>query len=458
MTGTAMIRAKSTAVGLVDRMPQPLTRVVPPVSVRGSVIWLLVLGFGVFGVLAAWAAVAPMQSAVVASGLFRVVGDRLVVQHLEGGIVRQINVKEGDVVQAGQMLIGLDDTRSQAAVDILTNELVSALSAQARLQAEYLESPKMDISPELAGLLALNPSFADMYQTQVDVFESNTRISSGQINILQERIQQLTQQQAGIELRLSSQEEQLALMREDMAAREELLEKGLTTKSAMLFMRRDEAGMEGNAGVTQSQLQLVLQQIAEVEARKLQVRRETLKEITAGRQVVNQQIFDIRQRLAAEQDVADRLTLRAPRGGRIVGLQVNTLGSVIAPGEKLMEIVPDDAGYVIEVQVSPNDVNQVAVGGAVRVRLTAYNYRTTPMVEGVVTAVSADSLVDASTGLPFFQVDVRISEGQLEPLKEVQVVPGMPAQVMIATGEQTLANYMLSPLMGGFERALTETE
>ncbi len=458
MTGTDLTRVKASQVGFVDRLPSQPMRLVPPVSVRSTVIWLLVLGFGVFGVLAGWAAVAPMQSAVVASGMFRVVGDRLVVQHLEGGIARDIAVKEGDVVKKGQVLIRLDDTRSQANLGILNNQLVSALSTQARLQAEFDDKQTLEISPELAALLALSPSFGDMVQTQIDVLNSNTRISAGQIKILQDRISQLGEQKRGIEIRMKAQDQQLALMREEIAAREILLEKGLTTKSEMLFMRRDEAGLEGNAGVTESQLQSVLQQIAEVEGRKLQVRRDYLREITEGRQQVNQQIFDIRQRLGAEKDVLDRLTLHAPRPGRIVGLSVNTLGSVIAPGQRLMEIVPDDAGYVIEVKVSPNDVNQVTEGGHARVRLTAYNYRTTPLVDGTVTAISADSLVDADSGAPFFQVDVRILPGQLEALDHVNIVPGMPAQVMIATGEQTLANYMLSPVMGSYERALTENE
>ena len=290
------------------------------------------------------------------------------------------------------------------------------------------------------------------------MLKSNTRIARGQIEILQQRIGQLAEQKVGAELRLKAQDQQLALLRQDIVSRSALLEQGLTTKSQVLAMRRDEAGMEGNAGVTESQLQTILQQIAEVEARKLQVRRDYLKEITEGRQQINERVFEIRQRLASAQDVVDRLTIRAPRPGRIVGLQVNTLGSVISAGQKLMELVPDDAGYVIEVRVNPNDVNQVAEGGRARVRLTGYNYRTTPMIEGVVTAVSADNLVDQATGAPYFQVDIRIKPGQLEHLKDVDIVPGMPAQVMIATGEQTLANYLLSPVVGSYERALIENE
>lgn len=458
MTGTALTRRNASSFALDHRMPSAAPKIVPPTSVKSAVMWLFFLGFGVFGVLAGWAAVSPMQSSVVASGQFRVIGDRLIIQHFEGGIVRQIAVKEGDLVQKDQILLTLDDTKAKAAVDILTNQLVSALSTQARLEAEFVEASKITISDELAGLLAKNASFAAMLKTQEDVLTSNIRITRGQIQILQERILQLNEQKAGIEVRFKAQDEQLALMREDVAARTILLDKGLTTKGQMLAMRRDEAGLEGNAGVTQSQLQSVLQQIAELEARKLQVRRDYLKEITQGRQQINEQVFEVRQQLASAQDVADRLIIRAPRSGRIVDLQINTLGSVIAPGEKLMEIVPDDAGYVIEVRVSPNDVNQVHEGGQARIRLTAYNYRTTPMIEGTVAALSADSLVDTTTGTAYFRADIRVLPGQLEQLAEVAIVPGMPAQVMIATGKQTLADYLISPIVGSFERALIENE
>ena len=458
MTGTALTRRNASNFALDHRMPSAAPKIIPPTSVRGAVIGMTLLGVGLFGVLGGWAAVSPMQSAIVASGMFRVVGDRLMVQHFEGGIVRQIAIKEGGLVQQGQVLLALDDTKAKAAVEILTNQLVSALSTQARLEAEFVESSEINISTELAGLLTKNASFAAMLQTQEDVLASNVRINRGQIEILQERIQQLNEQKSGIEIRLHAQDEQLALMREDVAARSILMDKGLTTKSQMLAMRRDEAGLEGNAGVTQSQLQSVLQQIAEIEARKLQVRRDYLKEITQGRQQVNEAVFEIRQRLASAQDVVDRLVVRAPRSGRIVDLQINTLGSVIAPGQKLMEIVPDDAGYVIEVRVSPNDVNQVHQGGPARVRLTAYNYRTTPMVDATVTALSADSFVDPTTGGTYYKADVHILAGQLEQLAEVDIVPGMPAQVMISTGEQTLADYIISPVLGSFERALIENE
>ncbi len=458
MTGRELVRRKPTELGLIDKMPVAVVRMVPPVGIRASLFWLWVVGVGLFAALTTWASVATMQSAVVASGMVRVLGDRLVVQHLEGGIVRQITVQEGDVVKQGQVLLTLDDSMAKASVDMLTNQLVSALSTQARLQAEFDGVADLALSAELQGLLAQSPSFAAMVGAQADLLRSNQRISQGQIAILQDRINQLTEQKRGFEVRLIAQQEQLAITREELDNRTTLLAQGLTTKTQVQAMRRDAAGLEGNAGVTESQLQSAEEQISEIEARKLQVRSDALQGIAEGRQQVNETIFDLRQRLEAAQDVVDRLTIRAPRTGQIVDLTVNTQNSVIGAGQRLMDIVPTGAEQVIQVRVSPSDINQVAVGGAARVRLTAYNYRTTPMIAGVVSAVSADSLVDAASKSPYFEVAVRLDAAEVAKLQQIRLVPGMPAQVMIATGEQTFANYLLSPVLVGVEQAMVENE
>ncbi|MDT8853482.1 HlyD family type I secretion periplasmic adaptor subunit [Paracoccaceae bacterium Fryx2] len=458
MTTHALARARPTAPGLVDRMPSQQLRLAPPVRVGGTMVWLTILGLGLVAVMVFWTTMAAMQSAVVASGQFRVVGDRLVVQHLEGGILRRIEAREGDVVQQGDVLIELDDTRAQASLGILQNQLMAALATRARLQAEFDERGRIVPSEELQAMIAAHPASGDVLRSQLDVFQANLRLSQGLVQILEDRISQLRQQLSGTEHRLRAQANQLALLQDELAGKKTLFEQGLITKSQFLELRRDEAALTGDILVTQTQMQTVYQQIAEIEARQLQVRRDRLKEITQDRQAVNETIDDLRQRIQAASDIAERLTIRAPQSGRVVGLRVNTVGGVIEGGQDLMEIVPRDAGHVIEVQVRPQDINQVVQGGAARVRLSAYNFRTTPTVDGEVTHVSADSFTDPKSGRPYFKVDVRILPGQLEALDHVEAVPGMPAQVMIATGEQTMADYLLGPILGGFEVALSESE
>jgi len=458
MTTRDLVVRKPLTPSLIDRLPIEDSRLAPPVRVSGALIWLTILGMGFVAVLSFWAAMAPMKSAVVASGQFQVLGDRLVVQHLEGGILRKIAVAEGDLVREGDVIAVLDDAAALAALEILQNQLVGALAAQARLQAEFGNADSIAPSDELRALIGSHPATTDVLRTQLDVFQANRQIAAGQVQILQDRISQLRQQQSGVEHRLHAQESQLSMLQEELVSKQTLYDQGLTTKSQLLELRRDEAALAGDILVTQTQMQTVMQQIVEIEARQLQVRRDQLKVITEGRQEVDQTILDLRQRIAAAEDVARRLTIRAPQSGRVVNLQINTIGGVIAEGQELLEIVPSDADYVIEVRVRPSDINEVHEGSSARVRLTAYNFRTTPTVDGTVTNVSADSFTDAKTGQTYFKADVRVLPGQLEALGHVEAVPGMPAQVMITTGEQTIADYLLNPILGGYEVALSENE
>lgn len=458
MTGRAIDKAMPSEIGFRNQMPNRLARVKPPVSTRWLTFSLFFLGFGLFGGLVAWAVVVPMKSAIVASGQFEVFGDRLVVQHLEGGIVREINVREGDEVRKGDVIAVLDSTRARASVGILQNQLVSALSTDARLKAAFNGSKEMELPETLAKLVKLNESYADIVQTQQEIFDADRRMSKGQVQILQDRIHQYKQEMVGIQSRLSTYSRQLSLIMEELVGLEGLFAKGLLTKGQYLSLLRDEAALTGDIAVAEAQYQSVLQQIAEVEERKLQVMRERMTEISANRRTIKESIFDIRQRLIAARDIVDRLTIRAPRSGRIVGLEVNTLGEVVAPGQRVLQIVPDDSDFIIKVRVKTSDINEVAKGSAARVRLSAYNLRTTPMVEGTVTYVSPDRLVDSESGQSYFEANILLNNGELAALPNVSVQPGMPAQVMITTGEQTFANYLLSPVLGGFEVALRENQ
>lgn len=459
MSRNELTTPRKTAVGgLVDRMPGTAARQLPPLQTRRLTGWLLFLGFALFGVLGTWAATASMQAAVVASGLFRAQGENMVVQHLEGGILREIAVKEGQMVKKGEVLARLDDTRATASLGILKNQLASALATEARLQAEAAESDSIVVPAELSTLIAETPSFAELLKTQGEVFLSGRSLDRGQVQILQDRVDQLSEQADGQRMRIASLQDQLALLQVELQDRDSLLEKGLATKPQVLALQRDEAALMGDISIAETQLQTTLQQVAEVEERKLQVRRDRLIKITEAREANAEVIFDARQRISAAQDVRERLTLRAPVSGRVMALRVNTLGEVIEPGAELLQLVPSEGPVVIEVRVHPGDINQVHEGGEARVRLTAYNYRTTPLVRGWVTHVSADTFKDPTTGAPFFRAEVVLDEAEMATLPEVETLMGMPAQVMIATGEQTLADYLLTPILGGMEVALSENE
>ncbi len=446
-------------VALPDQMPGAQKEPIQPPTRIGRLVLILVLLIGGFwGGLGSWAALAPIQSAVIAMGSFKVEGDLPEVQHLEGGLVSEIRVREGDHVERDQVLIVLADTVSAAQDRILNNQLVSLLAQDARLDAEYRRLDKIVLSDELKSLLTRDPSYMDIVQSQAELFISNGAMWRGQAAILKERVAEQKEQLAGLASRQGSLGERLEIIQDELRDLKTLYDRGLITKSRYTSRREAEVAILGEVNYIVSQIDGVRQRVAETEERILQVHRDRIKQISDERQLVKQQVFELRQRIVANADIKERRLIRARHAGRVIDLQFRSAGEVIGDGETVLKIVPDDAAFIAEGRVRPEDVDQVAEGHIARVRLTAYNFRTTPAVEGVVTHVSADSFVDDETGLQYFKVHIRIADEELATLPGVEVLPGMPAQIMIATGEQTVANYLLSPVVASLETALRESD
>ena len=460
MTGRALLlKNRVTDVDFPNRLPSRFKAPAkPPTSVRALRFWLLFFGVGVFGSLAGWATVSPIQSAVVASGTFEVEGDLQVVEHLEGGMVKDILVKEGDEVEAGQIIAVLDSARVDAQSGIWRSQLAGALARLARLRAEADQADAVHFSPELLELVRLDPFLQSILDNQSELFASNLQTDSGQRAILNERIAQLNEQLLGIEHRRARLEEQRVLVHDEAESLQVLYEKGLTLKSRIVERREDEIILSGRIGQAESERQSVLQQIAEVEERKLQVGRERRQTIANEQQTTTEQIFDVRLRMAATEDVLERQTIRAPIAGRIHGFDLNTIGAVVEPGQGLLKIVPRDSAFIVEAQVRPSDIDEVILAGPARIRLSAYSFRKTPPVQGMVSYIAADATYDSSVGQSYYQVHLTIPEQELANLPDVRALPGMPVQVMMATGEQTILTYLLDPVIGGIETAMVEGE
>lgn len=428
----------------------------PPTRVRQLVLWLVVCGFGLFGGLVVWASRAELTSAVVAAGAFNVVGDRLAVQHYEGGILRELNVAEGDRVREGQVIARLDGRRVQAQLAILNGQLASLLAQQARLAAEQADQTELPADPELAALIARTPALAQLVAVQRDLLISNRALHQGQMDIIQTRITQLNDQLKGRDARIQATEEQLALVQEELGDLTGLFEKGLVPKTRISQRQMQQSGLIGTLGTLESDRGNVLERIGEMRERQLQAGRDRAARIAAESQEVQERLLDLRQRLDATWDVAERQTIRAPRDGRVVGLNINTLGQVVEPGQTLLELMPEDAGLLVETRVAVADIDEVAMGSQARVQLTAYSFRSTPPVKGEVVMVAAGSSVDANTGQAYYPVHIRIPEAELAALPNVRALPGMPAQAMIETGRQTLADYLISPVLASMSQALKE--
>lgn len=428
----------------------------PPTRVRQLVLWLVVCGFGLFGGLVFWATKAELTSAVVAGGSFNVAGDRLAVQHFEGGILRELNVAEGDRVREGQVLARLDGRRVEAQLAILHTQLASALAQQARLEAELQEAETLQPGAALEQLIAAAPELAQLAAVQQDLLLSNRALYQGQMEIIQGRITQLNDQLRGRDARIRATEEQLALVQGELADLTGLFEKGLVPKTRISQRQMQLSDLLGTLGALESDRSNVLEQIGEMEERRLQTGRDRVARIAAQSQEVQEQILDLNQRLDATRDVAERLTIRAPRGGRVVGLSINTLGQVVDPGRTLLELMPEDAGLLVETRVAVADIDEVSMGSQARVSLTAYSFRSTPPVAGEVVMVAAGTSTDRATGESYYPVHIRIKDEELAALPNVKALPGMPAQAMIETGRQTLANYLISPVLASMSQALKE--
>ena len=456
--------ASSTPVrqsGFRDLMPARAANGVtlparPPERVRRLVLWLVVCGFGLFGGMVFWATRAELTSAVVAGGAFNVAGDRLAVQHLEGGILRELNVTEGARVEEGAVIARLDGRRSAAQLAILNGQLASLLAQQARLEAELTGAPQMRIPEELADLAAATPELGQLLAVQRDVFASNRALYDGQMQIIRGRISQLGDQIAGRDARIRATEEQLTLVRADLADLTRLFEKGLVPKTRIGDRQMQQSSLLGTLGALESDRGNVMERVGEMQERLLQAGRDRSARIAAESQEVQEALLDLRQRIDATRDVQERLAIRAPRSGRVVGLNVNTLGQVLEPGQTVLELVPEDSGLILETRVPVADIDEVAEGSRARVQLTAYSFRSTPPVQGEVVMVAAGSSIDAQTGQSYYPVHIRIKDSDLAALPNVKTLPGMPAQAMIETGRQTVADYIIGPVLASMSQALKE--
>jgi HlyD family type I secretion membrane fusion protein len=437
-------------------LPQRPLRHLPPrppvrAPVLSGLLILLVfcLGFG------GWAALAPLSSAAIAPGFVRVESNRKTVQHLEGGIINQLRVHDGDIVQAGQVLIRLDRTQAAARHDALLHQYQSLRAAEGRLVAERDGRDRIAFGKELESRLG-EPRVADILAGQESIFETRRRSYQGQIEILKQRVEQLRSEIAGLRAQVSSEDRQLALIAEETADVGSLVEKGLERKSRLLALRRQAALLEGSRGEHVAEIARAEQAIGETELEMFSLEDRLAAEVAEELEEVQSQLAETAEELRAAEDTLRRREIRAPIAGTVMDLQFFTDGGVIAPGVPILDLVPESDRLIIEAQVSPLDIDTVELGLPAQVRLIAFKQRSTPTLDGQVIQVSADSLSDEETATTFYKADVEIDPAELARLDGISLYPGMPAEVLIRTGERTLADYLLTPILDSFARAFRE--
>lgn len=422
-------------------------------NIRGASILGAAISVLFVVIFIGWGSLAPIASASIASGVLGVEGKTRIVQHLEGGIVGQINVRDGDEVQAGDVLIRLDNTKARATFELLTNRRMNARALLARLQAEQGGMEKV-LFPE-----SLNASdesaVLDMIKAQQAQFVSRRENLANQASVLKERIAEYNSEIEGLKGRIAADKEQLALTSEQIADVRTLLKKGLARKPRLLELEVKASEIESRLSHNKSQISKNRQRILGARASISETRTKRDSQVADDLSSAESELLDMDERLRAAEDVLKRTAILAPVSGVVTNLRVHTTGGVVAPGEPVADIVPANELLIVDARVRPDDIDVVRPGLLAHVRITALNQRSTSPAPGIVRTVSADRMVDPATGETYFLATVELDKDQVAVPVDM-LYPGMSAEVMIDTGSRSALSYMFEPLTNSFYRAFRE--
>ena len=424
-------------------------------SARGPVIagWLILAIF--FGGFGTWAALAPLNGAVVGSAVVKVEGNRKSVQHLDGGIVTSISVREGDHVRQGDVLMTLDDTDTRAQADILSQQVVLLRAMQARLQSELAGDAAVVFPPELTAI-ASQASVRAAMDGQIREFENRATALAGQKSVLEQRIAQLRASISGDEARRSAYQSQLDSVIGERLSLTPLIEEGLLTRARTLQLDRTEAGIHGQIDDASAEIERNQQAIGENEQQIAQLAKDRAAQASADLSETRAKLLDALPRLQSAEGALDRATLRAPYSGTVVGLNVFSVGGVVARGERLLDIVPEGTPLTVEAQIGIDDIADVHPGMTAEVHYASYKQRTLPLIHGQVTEISADRLPDERTGLAYYTAGIAVDPKEMAATPEIQLQPGMAATVMVTTEARSALDYLIGPLATSFNQAFRQ--
>lgn len=419
---------------------------------------LLAAGAGVAFFLIAvggWATMTEFSGAVVASGSLVVESELKKVQHPTGGVVRELLVGNGDQVSAGDVVIRLDETVTQASLAIVQNALNEAMARQARLRAEQDEASEILFPDELLSLAA-TPEVKALMDGELKLLGMRKASRSGIKSQHAERIGQLRDQIQSYSEQIAAKDREIELIRQELEGVRDLLGKKLVSLSRANALEREGARLSGERGSLASAVAQTKGKITETELQILQIDQDFRTEVGKELAELRGKISELVERKITAEDQLKRVDIRAPRGGTVHQLAIHTVGGIAAPGETLMLIVPTSERLTVQAKVAPQEIEQIHQGQRAALRFSALNHSTTPEVDGVVSLVSADLTVDQRSGQGFYTVRISVADEELARLQGAKLTPGMPVEAFLQTQQRTVLTYFTKPLSDQIARAFRE--
>ena len=426
---------------------------------RRSIRLHLVAGLAVVAVLAGglggWASTQQISGALIAPGQIVVESNVKKVQHPTGGVVGELRARDGDVVKSGDIVVRLDDTVTKANLAIVTKNLDAALARAARLEAEQRGLDKISFPPQLADRAA-DPEVAAVIASESKLFDVRVTGRAGQKAQLSERIRQLKEEIEGLSAQERAKEQEIALVQQELSGVRDLYEKRLVQISRLTTLERDAARLNGERAQYIAARAQAKGKITETELQIIQVDRDVVSEVSKDLRETNDKIGELIERKVTAEDQLRRIDIRAPQDGIVEQSTVHTVGGVITAGDAIMLIVPQTDDLQVEAKVNPQDIDKLQVGQKTLLRLSAFNQRTTPELNGFVSRVSPDVTTEQRTGQSYYTIRVSMPLQEIARLGDVKLIPGMPVEAFVQTGERTLISYLMKPLSDQLMRTFRE--
>ena len=428
-------------------------------STRRSIRVHLLLGLVVVALLAGglggWASTTEIAGALIAPGQIVVDSNVKKVQHPTGGVVGELRARDGDIVKAGDVVVRLDDTVTKAGLAIVTKSLNGLLARAARLEAEQRGADKV-VFPAALLEHSGDPEAAAVMASETKLFEVRLNGRTGQKAQLRERIAQLNQEVLGLSAQAGAKKGEIELVQRELVGVRHLYSKNLVGISRLTILERDAARLAGEQGQFVAAKAQVLGKITEIEMQIIQIDKDLVSEVTKDLRETTDKIGEFVERKVTAEDQLRRINIRAPQDGMVLQSSIHTVGGVIPAGDAIMLIVPQADNLSVEARVNPQDIDQLRIGQTTFLRLSAFNQRTTPELNGIVSRVSPDTTVDQRTGQSHYTIRISMPPEEIARLGDVRLIPGMPVEAFVQTGTRTMLSYLMKPLHDHLMRAFRE--